>query len=71
MNFPLEKDDWNKFDKNNLILLSMFCMLKNKKYILLMLQKITEIVKKHFILLMILNGDKQWYYLVVKNYQHS
>ena len=71
MNFPLEKDDWNKFDKNNLILLSMFCMLKNKKYILLMLQKITEIVKKHLILLMILNGDKQWYYLVVKNYQHS
>ena len=36
-----------------------------------MLQRITEIVKKHVILLMILNGDKQWYYLAVKNYQHS
>ena len=44
----------------------MFCMLKKKKYILLMFQNITQTVKKQFILLMISNGEKQWTYLVVK-----
>ena len=34
----------------------MFCMLKKKKYILLMFQSITQIAKKIFILLMISNG---------------
>ena len=49
----------------------MFCMLKKKTYILLMFQNITQIVKsKLMVLLMILNGKKQWYYLAVKKYQH-
>ena len=36
-----------------------------EKYVLTKFQNITEIVKK-VILLMILNGEKLWYYLAVK-----
>ena len=43
--FPSEKDDWKKFEKNNRTILSIFCMLKKKKYILPMFQNITQIVK--------------------------
>ena len=44
----------------------MFCMLKKKRYILLMFQTITQIVKK-IILFMILNGEKRkWHDLAVK-----
>ena len=43
----------------------MFCMPKTKKYILLMFQKITQIVKK-VILFMIPNGEGR-HYLAVKN----
>ena len=43
-NYPSEKDDWKRFEKNILLLL-MFCIQKKKKYILLMFQKIIQIVK--------------------------
>ena len=34
--FPLEKDNWGKFDKNNVtIALNIMCPKKKKKYILL------------------------------------
>ena len=39
INVPSAKDDWKKFEKNNgtiALMLSMFCMLKKKKNILLM-----------------------------------
>ena len=37
INFRSEKDDWKNFEG--------FCMLKKKKYILLIFQNITQIVK--------------------------
>ena len=45
INFPSEKDDSKKFEKNNVTILLMFCMVKMKKYILLMFQNITQILK--------------------------
>ena len=45
INFPLEKDSWKKFKKNNRKFLLIFCMLKRKKYFLLMFQNITQITK--------------------------
>ena len=46
MNFPSEIDDWKEFEKNNLTVALNVCMLKKEKYILLMFQNITHIVKK-------------------------
>ena len=44
--FPSEKDDWEKFEENNVtITLNVLYTKKRKKYILLMFQKITQIVK--------------------------
>ena len=42
--FPSEKGDWKKIQKNNVTIALKFCMLKKKKYILLMLQNITQIM---------------------------
>ena len=43
---PSEKDDWKKSEKYNVTIATLtLCMLKNKKYILLIFQKITQIVK--------------------------
>ena len=44
INSPSEKDDWKKFEKNNVTIV-LFCMLKKKKYILPVFQNITQIVK--------------------------
>ena len=44
----------------------MFCMLKMKKYILLILQNITQIVKKKQIILLMIPNGKGWHYLTVK-----
>ena len=45
INFPSEKDDWKIFKKNNGTITINFCMLKEKKYILLMFQKLIQIVQ--------------------------
>ena len=45
MNYLLEKDNWKRFEKIIYPLLLMFCMLKMKKYILLMFKDITQIEK--------------------------
>ena len=46
INFPSEKDDWKKIEKNNVaIALNVLYAKKEKKYILLMFQNITQIVK--------------------------
>ena len=45
INFASEKDDWKNLRKIIEQLLSMFCMLKKKKYVLLMFQNITQIVE--------------------------
>ena len=45
-NFPSEKHDWKNFKKKNVtIAIKKNFMLKKKKYILLMFQNITQIVK--------------------------
>ena len=41
----------------------MFCMLKKKKYILLVFQNTFQIVTQ----VILSNGEKQWHYLAVKN----
>ena len=46
IHFPSEKDDWKKSEKYNVTIATLtLCILKNKKYILLIFQKITQIVK--------------------------
>ena len=63
INFPSEKDDSKNVEKNNLIMLLIFCMLKKKIY--------TPLLSKHNsknkILLMIPNGEG-WHYLSLKKY---
>ena len=39
LNFPSKKDDWNKFEKNNLTIALNVFYAKKEKYILLMSQK--------------------------------
>ena len=43
--FPSEEDDWKNLRKIMEQLLLMFCILNKKKYILLMFQKLTQVVK--------------------------
>ena len=45
INFPSEKDDWKNFEKNNTTIAINILYAKMKKYILLMFQNITQIVK--------------------------
>ena len=46
INFPSEKDDWKKFNKNNVtIAVTVLHAKREKKYILLMFQNITQIKK--------------------------
>ena len=44
-NFPLEQHDQKKFEKNNVTIALNILYVKNEKYILLMFQNITQIVK--------------------------
>ena len=45
-NFPSERDDWKKFEKNNVtIALNVLYAQKKKNCTLLMFQNITQIVK--------------------------
>ena len=46
INFPSEKDDWTKFEKNNATILLNVLYAKKKKDILLMVQYRTQILKK-------------------------
>ena len=63
LNFPSEQGDSKNVEKNNLIMLLIFCMLKKKIY--------TPLLSKHNsknkILLMIPNGEG-WHYLSLKKY---
>ena len=49
VNYPSEKDDWKRFDKNNLTIASNVLYVKKEKYILLMFENITQIVKSKLI----------------------
>ena len=44
INFPSEKDDWKKSEKNN-ITITLNVLYAKKNYILLMFQNMTQIVK--------------------------
>ena len=48
INFPLEKDDWKKFEKNNVTIALNFLYAKRNIYILLLFQNITQIVKTSY-----------------------
>ena len=45
INFPSEKDDWKKIDKSDVTIAVNVLYAKKEKYILLMFQKIIQIVK--------------------------
>ena len=64
INFPSEKCDWKKFEKNNLKTALNVLMLKQEKYILPISNREDQVI-----LLMILNREG-WHYLALKNYQH-
>ena len=54
------------YEKNNPIITSIFYILKEKKYTLLIFQKINSNCEKQIILLMISNKQKvDWHYLAV------
>ena len=66
--FPSEKDDWKKFEKNNVtIALNILYAKKEKKYILILFQKITR--EKQLIISMI-PSEGACHYLTIKKYQH-
>ena len=45
INYPSEKDGWNKFEKINVTIALNLLYTKKEKYILLIFQNITQIVK--------------------------
>ena len=47
INFPSEKDDWKRFEKNNVTIAINVLSAKKGKYILLIFQNITQIVKNN------------------------
>ena len=70
INFPSEKDDWKKIQKNNrTIALLMFFMLKTKKYTMLMFKNMTQIVENQSFF-----NDSKWRRMTLscseKNCQH-
>ena len=65
VNFSSEKDDWERFEKNN-VTISLKVLYAKKD--LIMFQNITQIVKKSYFFND--SSGKGWHYLIVKNYQH-
>ena len=57
IDFPSEKDDWKKFEKNNLKLFLVFCMLKKGKIYFAYVSKHTSNSEKQVTFLMIPNGE--------------
>ena len=45
INYLSKKDDWKTFEKNNPTMAFNFCILKKKKYVQLISQKLIGIVK--------------------------
>ena len=46
INYPSEKDDWKKYEKNNLAIVLNVLYAKTRKFLLLTFQNITPIMKK-------------------------
>ena len=58
INYSSKIEDWKRFGEIIQQLLSIFCILKKKKYVLLIFQKLIQIKKKE-IILMIRNVEKK------------
>ena len=78
-NFPSEKDDWRKYEKNNLTFAVNILYAKTEKIYSAYVSKNNPDREKQVILLMIPNGEgckakserRRWHYLgVKKNYLH-
>ena len=70
INFPSEKADWKKFQKNNVTIALNVLYAKKEKIYPVYVSKINSKQEKQVILLMIPN-KKGWHYLAVtKKYQH-
>ena len=66
INFPSEKDDWKKFEKNKVTIALNVLHVKNYKVHPAYVSKHNSNHEKQVILLMISNNKKQWHYLAVK-----
>ena len=67
INYPSEKDDWKKFERNNLTIALNVLRSKKEKIYRAYVSKHNSNCEKQVILLMILNG-KGWDYAAVKKY---
>ena len=65
INFPSQKDDWRKFEKNNVAIALNVLYTKNEKMYPAYVSKHNLNREKQVILLMIPNEEK-WHYLAVK-----
>ena len=65
MNFPSEKDDWKKFEKNNVTIAFYTLYAKREKIYSAYVPKRSSNREKQVIILIILNGET-WHYLAVK-----
>ena len=65
INFPSEKDDWKKIEKNNVAIALNVLYAKKEKIYPAYVSKHNSNCEKQVILLMIPNGEK-WHYLAVK-----
>ena len=67
INYPSKTDDWKMLEKNNLIIVLNILYVKEKEICLAYISKINLNCKKHRILLMIQNEEKEgWHYLALK-----
>ena len=66
INYPSEKDDWKKIEKNNLTITLNVLYAKNEKIYPAYVSKQNSNHEKQVVLLMIPNGE-WWHYLAVKN----
>ena len=66
INFPSEKDDWKKFEKNNVTIVLNVLYPTNDKIHPAYVSKQNSNCETQVILLMIANREKLWHYLAVK-----
>ena len=66
INFPSEKDDWKKIEKNNVAIALSVLYAKKEKICPAYVSKYNSNCEKQVIFLMISNGEKLWHYLPVK-----
>ena len=63
INFPSEKDDWKKIEKNNVAIALNVLYIKKEKIYPAYISKHSSNREKQVILLIISNGEKLWHYL--------